>query len=372
MSSATSRTRDNLAQVIRADRLRRGLTQQQFAALIGVSQPEVARWESGRIREISVHTRELLADAGIDRALLGIHGYSFEKISADLQAVREITNKVGNLRLALAVLDPPLAWLESRWHSSAYQAGQAETELMAGMSLAKAVILTLISIDTNTATPFLELAEFAYHRIHDDVRRWDGLSETLILGGNQNRKRGRLEDAAGDLAKAAEFAGQANFNVRQAEALGLQAYVRAELGDRRTCLRIIEAGQVAFDRPTDARSSTNAGGFNLASFEEIRLRCELLAGSTADCVRAARQVMLPNGMTSPWQIFYANTAGGLLARIRDPGCLHWFELALNAAIAHSLPEQLMRTAHFLAAVPGRESEQLTERANLAFDEMTKG
>lgn len=197
------------------------------------------------------------------------------------------------------------------------------------------------------------------------------MSETLILSGNQNRKKGRLDDAVGDLAKAAEFAGMADFNVRQAEALGLQAYVRAELGDRTTCLRIIEAGQAALGRQADARPSTNAGGFNSASFYEIRLRCDLLAGSTADCVRAARQLRPVVGLTSLWQIFYANTAGGLLARVRDPGCLHWFELAMSAAIVQSMPEQLIRTVQLLAGVPGRESEQLTERAKLAFVEMTK-
>ena len=61
-----------LAGLIRETRKRRGMTQQEFAREIGVSQPEIARWESGRIGDISLRNRHRLAEAGISRIALGL------------------------------------------------------------------------------------------------------------------------------------------------------------------------------------------------------------------------------------------------------------------------------------------------------------
>jgi putative transcriptional regulator len=50
----------NLAELIREVRTRLGLTQEKFAARLGVTLPTVNRWENGRARPSPLATQNLL------------------------------------------------------------------------------------------------------------------------------------------------------------------------------------------------------------------------------------------------------------------------------------------------------------------------
>ena len=53
--------KENLGTEVKNERIRRGMTQSEFASLIGISQSFLSRIESGARRNINLHTWELLS-----------------------------------------------------------------------------------------------------------------------------------------------------------------------------------------------------------------------------------------------------------------------------------------------------------------------
>jgi transcriptional regulator with XRE-family HTH domain len=113
-----------LANLIREARKRRGITQQELALEIGVSQPEVARWESGRISDISLRNRHRLTDVGISRIALGLAHFSLDEVEDDFDAAIDETLKLGKPQLGARLLAPGLSWLSSEWEKAHLVVGE--------------------------------------------------------------------------------------------------------------------------------------------------------------------------------------------------------------------------------------------------------
>ena len=101
------------ADLLRAARLRAGLTQDELARASGRSQPAIARWESGRVRPSLETLRELIRACGLELTFGLAHyddSYVHEiKRLLDLEPARRIEDALARDRAVAGIRNAALA-----------------------------------------------------------------------------------------------------------------------------------------------------------------------------------------------------------------------------------------------------------------------
>lgn len=360
--------------VLRQERARLGLSQQQLADRIGATQPEVARWESGRAGEMRLRTLERLAEAGIDRVLLGLAEVTLEKVQADIDAARDETLLLGKPLTALGVLAPSLRWMENRWRQHRLgdrKLDQIELCLLVDARLLAALIGTLAFGLRRQVWIMsqLEFAEHAAHQLADDFRRLDSLSSVYVLSGNQMRKAEQHQDAIHLLSIAERLAGRASRWRRQAEAAGLLAYAYGSSMQRAAANeallraeRSLELAQSGTGRST-ADAADDQSMFVAASIDEIRLRCALLARDKHRLRALSRDPGMPLDINFHWRMYYSTTIGIALLALHDADGIAWLEQARALAVEKLVPDQLQRMLPAVSQVDCADGRALTANIN---------
>jgi transcriptional regulator with XRE-family HTH domain len=362
-----------LGNVLRQERVRLGLSQQQLADRIGATQPEIARWEAGRSGEMRLRTLERLAEAGIDRVMLGLAEVTLEKVRADIDAARDETLLLGKPLTALAVLAPSLRWMENRWRQHRLgdrRLDQAELHLLVNARLMAALIGTLAFgvRRQDWIMRQLEHAEYAAHRLVDDSHRLDSLSSIYVLSGNQLRKAERYEDAIHLLSIAERLAGDAARWRRQDEAAGLLAYAYGNSGQRAAADKALSRAEESLGRaPSEIGLSTDDAAdqsmFVAASVDEIRLRCAILAKDKHRLRALSRNPVIPTDTNFHWRMYYSTTIGIALLALHDSDGVTWLEQARALAVEKLVPDQLQRMLPAVSRVDCADGRALSATVN---------
>jgi transcriptional regulator with XRE-family HTH domain len=348
-----------LGAAIREHRLAHGLNQQEFASYLGVNQSQVARWETGTTREISYRSRELLADAGIDRTLLGLTGLDFDRVRPLVEAARDAVLSNAKPLLAIQILSLPVEWA-NRWHpcrTSGPRAGKQQLAIIGEVNFCLGLAKSLTSSTPASSAVMNSMwnAELVARQIPDEQSRLHLGSDALMISGNESRKIGLYEDALVYLRKAQQWAHCAGLARREAEAYGLSAYAHALAGHSRDYRAALESASIKLIEadaagPIDVSESI----FSELSLAETKLQCMTVAGSRRELKKACMNLEVPSTADVHWNTYYANTAGQALLKLRDPDAFDWLEKAVHLGIQLGVKGYLRET---LRSIKGYETER---------------
>jgi transcriptional regulator with XRE-family HTH domain len=369
-----------LAGLIREARKRRGMTQQGLAREIGVSQPEIARWESGRVSDISLHNRHRLAEAGISRIALGLASFSLDKVEADIDAAIDETLKLGKPSLGARLLTPGLSWLNYSWHEDAAdqrRVGQQELASLARGNFVAGLIgsLTLPSESRARLISTLETAENFAHRLKDEESRIDIVSHSLLINGNERRKAGNFDGAEYFLAKAESWAANGQLWRRKAEIAGLLCYVQAAQGDTYRLQSSLKRSEAALQqvssgtRVESADTVTGGSLFDATSFAEVQLRCALMVRDRIWIKQLCRDAPPHLSENYHWELYYSLTRGAAQLWLRDSEGIQWLCRARDIAVRVGAVSQLQRILMAARTHASIECAELADKVRADLDSL---
>jgi transcriptional regulator with XRE-family HTH domain len=362
----------SVASLIKSRRAQLGLSQQAFALLIGVSQPEVARWESGRIRKIDDRNKERLAEVGVSRVALGLTSFSFDEIEVDIEVAFDETFMLAKPLLAMSIIAPELEWLHRRWifnMENNTKVGQEEVSLFARALLLKGLIVSLVFENSQRSKIFetLEMAEYVAHHLRDEEQKDDIVSHALLITGNELRKIEEHEHAEHVLEQAFQIASRAQLFQRSAELAGLTCYVSAGQGHSEQANTYLRNAENALAMVRESETYPNVAHFGISVFdelslEEVKLRSCLLLGDRPRVHQLTRRAQIPLTNNYHWEMYYSNTLAAACAYIGNPDGIHWLGRASRIAERVSSSGQLIRIMRTSSKYDSPSARQIGDRA----------